>query len=373
VPQIIKRVTAGMVSLILLGTGPAVLADPLPLLEQQRLVYGLEVVKRIEKIWPRQFQSNPCQLVFGESGQWLVGCRQSLGMQPVPGQTFDGLPVYWRPDALQLPHTHVPYAQVKQSLVGQGLVYPPGQAALAPYREQPWLIVQRQEDLRRHHPAFAETNTEEWLSLTVHELFHVLFQMSAPSIVAQFDPATQPAGGFISQDPLKALYREQPELQDMLTREHRLLADALTQGPLTSEQAQRLLRQWLHLYEARQERFGTQLAGQYRHWDAFWTFLEGTARYVESRLWLDAGWQAAGLSDPHFTGFSQTRGQGYRALPGANRAMGEAYFYAIGMHLAFVLDQWEPSWPQRVYTQPDWLIGIVREACKLPNVTQPKP
>ncbi len=53
--------------------------------------------------------------------------------------------------------------------------------------------------------------------------------------------------------------------------------------------------------------------------------------------------------------------------------MGEAYFYAIGMHLAFVLDQWEPSWPQRVYTQPDWLIGIVREACKLPNVTQPKP
>ncbi|MGV3526187.1 MAG: hypothetical protein ACO1RX_18350 [Candidatus Sericytochromatia bacterium] len=341
-------------------------AAPLPQLERARLEYGLAVVKRLDPFWPRAEKNPACLVLFGASGQWLMDCKTVIpGMEILPDALFEGQPIYWTPLALTLPHTRLPYAQIADKIVGQGLMYPAGQPALEPYRQQPWLLIQRQDDLRQHHPAFAETDTQEWLSLMVHELFHVLYQLPEAGIAAQLARASQP-GDFVTQDPLKSLYRENQALRAALAREHRLLADALARDDLDAEAARQVLKAWLKLYHTRQALCKDCLAGQYRHWDAFWTFLEGTARYVESRLLLDAAWQPdLKLADADFDAFAATRGGGYADLPGANRAMGEAYYYAIGMHLGFLLDRIDEKWPYRVFAQPGWLVGLAEsEALK---------
>lgn len=334
-------------------------AAPLPKLERARLEYGLAVVKRLDKFWPRSEKNPACILLFGASGQWLMDCKTVIpGMVTIPGELFEGQPIYWTSLALTLPHTRLPYASIADKIVGQGLIYPAGQPALEPYRQQPWLLIQREDDLRHHHPAFAETDTNEWLSLMVHELFHVLFQLPEAGIAAQLARASQP-GDFVSQEPLKALYRENQALREALAREHALLAGALARKDLDAESARRVLKAWVKLYQTRQTLCKDCLAGQYRHWDAFWTFLEGTARYVESRLLLDAAWQPElNLEDPDFDQFAATRGLGYAGLPESNRAIGDAYYYAIGMHLAFLLDRIDSNWPYRVFAQPGWLVGL---------------
>lgn len=241
--------------------------------------------------------------------------------------------------------------------------------ASAPYREQPWFIIQQASALQQFHPAFTTITTDEWLSLFVHEYFHMTSQLPHARVAGMLERAQHPEQ-FVDQEDLKKLYRENPQLQTLLAQEHRLLSQALRQQPLSCVAAQQALKQWKSLYQQRIQTFSAHFNQRYIEWDAFWTFLEGTARYVESRFLLDRQWQPDPtlLPDPHFSAFKATQGKSYAALPPANRSIAEHYFYAIGMHLAFLLDVLEPDWPMQVFQQEHWLITLVEQ-----GVAQPCP
>ncbi len=358
-----------MLSGAALATSPEQKPETLPDLERERISYGLSVVSQLEKIWPLTSHKKACLILFGQTSQWLLNCENPYpGLKLVPEQLFAGQSVYWSNQPLILPHAHLPYDQAASKIVGQALVYP-NRPEFAAYRQQPWLLIQQLDDLRMNHPAFTDSDTQEWLSIMVHELFHALFQMPEASIVAELAKAEQQPNRFVTQEPLKALYNHNPELQKLLKQEHQLLANALSQPELSPNKARQVLQEWLKLYQQRLNLCSSCLDGQYRHWDAFWTFLEGAARYVESKLLLDPVLQGnvsqINQTDPLFNAFATTRGKGYAALPESNRAIGQTYYYAIGMHLAFVLDQIDRKWPQRVFLQPNWLIGLAEsEASK---------
>lgn len=340
-------------------------APALPAAERQQLETARQVLERVQGQWPRQTPLPPCIVLFGAEAQWLLGCRSvPAGLQPVFGQIFAGEPVYASTEPLVLPHVRVPYAQVRATVVGQGLLYMPQVPASAPYREQPWFLIQRQGDLQRHHPAFQDITATEWLSLFVHEVFHMLMQLPEPGIAAQLARAGQPEGGFVDQEALKALYRQEPELQALLAAEHHLLAEGLSAGPLSAAEARTLLQQWWDLYQQRLARFGSAFGGHYAEWDAFWTFLEGTARYIESRLLIDPAWQPPGMAANPLA----QRGT-YADLPPVNRSIAAHYYYAIGMHLAFVLDAIDPHWPETVFNTPGWLVGQAQKILDPPSAS----
>lgn len=343
----------------------AVSVPPLPAAERQKIEWALQVLERVQQEWPRQTPLPPCIVLFGAEAQWLLGCRSvPPGVVPVIGQIFAGEPVYASTAPLILPHVRVPYAQVGASVVGQGLLYMPQVPASEPYRAQPWFLIQRQEDLQRQHPAFQNITDTEWLSLFVHEVFHMLMQLPEPGIAAQLARAGQPEGGFVDQEALKAFYRQEPELQALLAAEHRLLREGLSAGPLSSAEARALLQQWWVLYQQRLERFGAAFDGHYAEWDAFWTFLEGTARYIESRLLIDPAWQPPGMAANPLA----QRGT-YADLPPVNRSIAAHYYYAIGMHLAFVMDAIDPHWSDTVFSTPGWLVGQVKKMLHPPSAS----
>ncbi|MBF2052252.1 MAG: hypothetical protein IGS03_02165 [Candidatus Sericytochromatia bacterium] len=202
----------------------AVSGPPLPATERHQIETALQALERVQQQWPRQTPLPPCIVLFGAQAQWLLGCRSvPTEVTPVIGQIFAGEPVYVSTEPLILHHVRVPYAQISTAVVGQGLLYMPEVPASAPYREQPWFLIQRQGDLQRQHPAFQDITATEWLSLFVHEIFHMLMQLPEPGIAAQLARAGQPAGGFVDQEALKAFYRQEPELQALLAAEHRLL------------------------------------------------------------------------------------------------------------------------------------------------------
>ncbi len=325
--------------------------QPLPAREQRQITRALNGLRQLKR-WPNPspesgpLQLSPCIVLFGEKAQWLLGCEYiPKGLQQVPGQRFMGKPVYWTSQALYLPHVRVNYPLIKTTVVGQGLLYMPQVPASKPYRDQPWFLIQRQQDLKRYHPAFKNITDVEWTSLFVHEAFHMLMQLPEPGIAAQMALAGKPQGHipYVDQEDLKRLYRETPGLQRMLFEEHKLLSTALHKN-LSPDEATQALKDWWQLYQGRIQRLGAGFKGTYGHWDAFWTFLEGSARYVESRFLLE-----------------QLQKNRYSDLPAVNHSIAAHYYYSIGMHLAFLMDRIDPQWPAKVYQHPRWLVGLVEE------------
>jgi hypothetical protein len=42
------------------------------------------------------------------------------------------------------------------------------------------------------------------------------------------------------------------------------------------------------------------------------------------------------------------------------RKLGPRYYYAMGMHLALVLDRADPAWKKRVSEDPEWIVSLAR-------------
>ena len=61
-------------------------------------------------------------------------------------------------------------------------------------------------------------------------------------------------------------------------------------------------------------------------------------------------------NDPHFQGFEEFNGRGYRGTN--NRQLDAQYYYAIGFHLALLLDRIDAGWRACVHTRPGRLLGV---------------
>lgn len=68
--------------------------------------------------------------------------------------------------------------------------------------------------------------------------------------------------------------------------------------------------------------------------------------------------------DPRYQTFrAYTAKPGYQGL--VQRKLGSRYYYALGMHLALLLDRADPSWKKRVGEQSEWLVSLARAPAPL--------
>jgi hypothetical protein len=306
-----------------------------------------------------------CTLVFDAEGEWLTGCALSsppAGFAPT-GERFLGAPVMHTPQSLVLGERRVPFAQARTTVVGTVAQQTGPDGA-----ESPVLVLQEWDALHEAHPGFVDSGIEEWLSIGVHEAFHA-HQMWHPRVRARMDGWKARTVPVATKEDLAAFYGRDDEYRRAVDAEIDALRTAYV-GAQRPEEARRALADWHARYTKRRATFAGRLETAFpgkNAWamDAFYTFLEGTARYVEARFLVSPPTTIGARleREPTFRHFASTAGKPVTELPGLGRG-GPKYVYALGMYLSFLLDRAAPGWKTRVMTDDDLLVGEVARAAR---------
>jgi hypothetical protein len=350
-------------AILLPGAGvqaaPLTAAEGLPPLQRARLDYLFAAMGLIDAEWAFASDAQACVLLIAIDRQWVVNCPEAPagGFAPTL-ETYRGQPVFARSVGDFGRAGHALGAQeLLSSLAAVAYVAEPG--ALNPElpARYPWLLVGTLEGLRAQHPDFRTCTTEAWLSVALHEYLHTR-QLREPSFAPLLQQINTHA---LDPEILRALYRSDRAYQRRVEREYLLLTAAARKPRLSREEARAVLRRWLGLYRARRaDLLGRADGERLVQADTTFTYVEGLARYVESKFLIERSEHASMpiAHDALFDAFAATEGRGYRAMP--NRALQDQYFYAIGFHLGLLLDRIDPSWHRRVHAVPDWLLGVAQ-------------
>lgn len=310
--------------------------------------------------WSLRDLPTTCTLVFDGEGEWLTGC--AVASTPsgfsATGETLLGHPVLHHPRSLVLGDQHVPFAKARLAVVGTVVPLTRGDGT-----EAPVLVLQEWDALREAHPGFVDSGMEEWLGIGVHEAFHV-HQMWHPRVRARLNGWKARTIPVATKEDLAAFYGRDAEYRRAVDAEVDALRRAYVEAE-RPEQARRALGSWLTSYTQRRSTFAGRLDAELPgrdalEMDAFYTFLEGTARYVEAHFLVSPPRSAATLlqAEPTFGRFAATAGKPVTELPGLGRG-GPKYVYALGMYLSFLLDRASPDWKTRVLEHEDLLVGEV--------------
>ncbi|MBI3297416.1 MAG: hypothetical protein HYZ75_04590 [Elusimicrobia bacterium] len=314
--------------------------------------------------WDLETYGRDCLLLYEEKEEWLLGCSEMAGKSgfEATGEVWDAHAILWNEPALTLSEKHLPYENIKLSMVGTVGTHKDEKGG-AP---NPVLIIQEWDALHKNHPGFQDAPIEEWLGVFVHEAFHArqMWHPQVRAVITRWDEPNRPVTG----DDLASFYTLNEGFRAALHAEFALL-EAATGGPqLPPIEARRVLADWLRLYRARERAFGPALEAAFPGRDAwfmdgFETFLEGSARYVESKFLISPQPVTLGSlnNEPTYRHFEQSLGKGPAQLPGLGKP-GSKYFYALGMHLCHLLDSADPAWKSRVFESDRLLIGQVERA-----------
>jgi hypothetical protein len=345
------------------SVNPEAPSDPalaLPAVERARIEYALASAQLLAQDWPWMRADETCVLLLAPSVQWVINCQNPPPTSGAIDAPLLGRPVYANASTTALlGGQSVPVSALIQAVPAVADVGLPGVSPAAGGGDAPWLIVSSLDALIAHHPAFnAETSTEEWLSIVLHEFFHTR-QLLAPSFgstLAEMKAQTLEPGR------LEKAFKEDSAYRALVEREYRLLSDAAARdAALTSDAARAVLAQWKELYDERKAHLLRSGGEPLQRADVVFTYVEGTARYAEAMFLGDPRFHAALplTGDPHFNGF---RGWSTSYAGLSQHTLIARYFYSIGLHLGLLLDRVDGTWKARVSEAPDWIIGIASEA-----------
>jgi hypothetical protein len=158
--------------------------------------------------------------------------------------------------------------------------------------------------------------------------------------------------------PLIDLYQGDAAYRELVDREYADLIATAWLPSLDASVAREALTAWHARYLERSAYLqNLERGARLLETDRVLTYIEGVARFVESNFLIDATQHPSTrlTGDPHFGDFRKWKAGGYAAME--NRQLDKEYYYAIGFHLALLLEQVDPSWKQRVATTEGFLIG----------------
>jgi hypothetical protein len=332
----------------------------LPSVERARLEHAFDSAKLIAADWPWLRADETCVLLIAPEVQWIVNCPTPPESFAQVGEPLLGKPVYARAsDSLESGGQSIPSAAFIAAVPATADVPLPGDSTKGLAKETPWVIASSLDGLIGAHAAFGkDTSTEEWLSIFLHELFHTR-QFLLPS----FRPAlVEMKSGQVDASALERLFEDDAHYRALVEREYAgLEAAAARDAALTAEAAREVLQSWSAMYTERRALL-RELGGEpFVRADVVLTYVEGTARYVEAVFLSDRRFHSSLplQADPRYQGFRPFSAKpGYEGL--VQRKLGPRYYYALGMHLALVLDRADPTWKQRVSEEPEWLVSLAR-------------
>jgi hypothetical protein len=330
--------------------------------ERARLAYALDSAKLLGQDWPWLRADATCVLLIAPQVQWIVNCPTAPESFAQVGEPLLGRPVYASAsDTIESGGQQVPSSAFIAAMPATADVPLPGDSTKGLAPETPWIIASSLDGLIGAHPAFGEgTSTEEWLSIFLHEFFHTR-QFLLPS----FRPMlVEMKSGKVDAGALESLFKSDAGYRALVEREYAALAAAAARdAALTPDAARDVLQSWSWMYAERRAQL-QKLGGEaFVRADLVLTYVEGTARYVEAAFMSDTRFHSALPlgADPHYQDFRAAAARpGYLGL--VQRKLGPRYYYAVGMHLALVLDRADPTWKKRVSEDPEWIVSLARAA-----------
>jgi hypothetical protein len=347
-------------SRVLHASASASAVRELPAVEQWRIDYALRSAERVRQRWTQFVRPDPCILLVAPEAQWVLNCASAPEEFDDTQQRFRDRPVFVRVGGrFVINGRSLDTADLIRAVPATIALARPGQSKSALAQERPFVLVSALDALKRLHPTFnADTLTERWLSIFIHEYFHLL-QYSDASVG---DPAQ------VKGLKLLQLYETDAEYRRMLEAEHALLADEVTRPAVDRVRAHATLRAWHERYQSRRNYLLARPGGaELVRLDEVLCYVEGLARYVEGLYLVDANYHLydADVTDPSFRNFSDFVSRGYAGMP--NRGLSSEYYYSLGMHIALLLDRTHPEWFRTVHAVPGYLVGTASRLAQDPG------
>lgn len=338
---------------------PTALTRELPAVDEWRIEYALRSAELVQQRWLQFPHADPCILLVGPEAQWALNCESAPEEFATGRERFRDRPVFVRVGGQFMTNGHsLDTADFIRAVPATIALPRPGQSRNSLAQDRPFILVSALDALKRLHPTFsADTTTERWLSIFIHEFFHVL----------QYSDRALGHPSEVDGSPLVQLYETDAEYRRMLHVEYAVLADEVVRRDSDDARTRAALRTWDDHYQVRRSYLSALPKGpQLVRLDALLCYVEGLARYVEGMYLVDARYhlQADGANDPSFKHFSEYEGCGYAGMP--NRQLSAEYYYALGMHIALLLDRLTPDWSQRVHAAPEWVVGTASASAREP-------
>ena len=343
-------------------TAPNYAVRPADELLVRRVQAAYDAVRRSARFWPGFDKTNvQAMLIYDERGEWFFGQSQDLRGFHRTGQIMNGLPVNYAEPSLFLTGEVKPYARIRKQDGWLGRIgWRDFDADTRHPRSEPMMIMQELTTAKQNHRMIA--STEDWISVYVHECFHVFQHEFADLRNAQ-------KIGWDETDDRSVLDKlaASGDYERAVTAEFVMLNDAVTEAT-TKDSARHTLKRWLAAREERVRRFQKDFAkaggkGDLDRVDMFLTSSEGTAKYVE-HLYVTT---PEAFDDPSLVGDPLARQYVPPENAGAKKLIRRTvtyrgvgnYFYTIGDLVSRLLDVADESWKSKAFDRSTLLMGAV--------------
>jgi hypothetical protein len=259
--------------------------EPLSPVDRWRLEYVMRAIEPLSLRWPWMTTQRTCIMLISLRTQWVLNCDRAPAADFArQSGDFRGRPVFARAGTeLMLEGKEVPCAAFVQAVPATASVPNPKQSSSDVAREDPFIIASSLDTLVGTHPAFpANTTTEEWMSIFVHEFFHTR-QLLLPAFSTTY---AEMYDGRLDRNRLVELYEKDAQYRALVQQEFELLSGAARSR--ASVDARDVLRRWRVLYKRRRDYLnGLPDGALLVRADVVYSYVEGVARYVENMFLVD--------------------------------------------------------------------------------------
>jgi hypothetical protein len=193
-----------------------------------------------------------------------------------------------------------------------------------------------------------------------HEIFHVFQTLHSPDKFAGAEATYQFDESYWHLD---------GDMQPAWKEEIELLIKATETS--SNGDAIEIVRQFLAIRDQRRQDFG--LSADLIAYEVSMEWLEGTAKYVELRIWEEAGRDPNYVplvemsADPDFENYEEFNSQWNQAVRQTRRQAGvegDVRFYYTGMLQAYLLDRLMPDWKERIFEDGVFLDDLLWEVLR---------
>jgi hypothetical protein len=328
----------------------------------RRVQAAYDAVKRSARFWPGFDKTEvKAMLIYDARGEWFFGQSGDLRGFYRTGQMMNGLPINYAEPSLFLTGEVKPYARIRKQDGWLGRIgWRDFDADTSHPRSEPMMIMQELGTAKENHRSIS--STEDWISVYVHECFHV-FQHDFADVRKAQKIGWDETG---DRDVLDKL-ASSGEYEGAVAAEFVILNGAVTEAT-TKDSARQTLRRWLAAREERIKRFAKDFAkaggkGDLDKVDMFLTSSEGTAKYVENMYLTtpEAFDDPALAGDPAARQYVPPESAGSKKIVRRTityRRVGN-YFYTIGDLVSRLLDVADEGWKSKVFDRSHLLIGAV--------------
>lgn len=189
--------------------------------------------------------------------------------------------------------------------------------------------------------------TEIWVTMIMHEYFHG-FQFMHPAY-SQWAQATS----FLPKDSLISNYQTKAWYQQAIDQENEALLSAIQEQD--SAKMKGHIQTFFKLREQRREQ--SQQPKAIAQAERFYETMEGTARYMEVKLYDAYAHKEADLSlskaDTAYYEYHYFKDFSLKSEPWLYLPKHSSYLYAIGFNMARLLDKLEVSYKSRLFKEPE--------------------